>query len=375
MSSTPKRFDSPFGALYLSRYPSRSDEVLLAWCSADLLLLAEVKRRGVHGDRLVVVNDAHGALSVALHPQAMWTDSALAVLALRRNERANGSRPTPVVWSTELPACAPELVVMRIPKQLALFEYQLSQLASWLQPGATVLAAGMDKHLSAHTAAILERFIGATQRSPGQRKARLFCAVKDDRPGGDREHNTAYYCAPLEAHLQGLPNVFSREKLDSGTGFLIEHLHLSQPVDTALDLACGNGVLGLAAMHRGLARKLVFCDESAMAIASARLNARQLFPQAASNIFFHHGDGLENYTGEAAQLILCNPPFHQEHTVNEFAGLHLLAHCGQHLRAGGCLLLVANRHLNYLDFLRKRFSTVEKCAANTRFNIIKACKE
>jgi 23S rRNA (guanine1835-N2)-methyltransferase len=372
MSVTP-RFQSPYGAFDLTRYPARVDETLHAWSSADTLALEEVHRRGIPGSRVLVVNDAHGSLCVALQPQALWTDSALAVLALRRNERANSRIETPVFWSTQIPNSTPDMAVLRIPKQRAYFEYQLSQLARWLPEGATVLAAGMDKHLSAHTAQILEHYIGPTQRLPGQRKARLFSAIRDDRPARDFSNvNAGYRCAPLDIELCGLPNVFSRDKLDIGTGFLLEHLHRVAPAETVVDLACGNGILGLVAVKQRVARKLVFCDESAMAIASAQLNANRVFGQAIHNFHFHHGDGLEGYCGDAAQLILCNPPFHQEHTVNEFAGRRLLDQCSRHLQPGGRLLLVANRHLDYLSLLRKAFSTVEKCAGNSKFNILLA---
>lgn len=368
-------FHSPYGEFKLARYPARVNESLLAWCSADALALEEVHRREVAGSRILVVNDAHGALSVALRPQALWTDSALTVLALRRNERANSCTETPVFWSTETPAITPEMVVFRIPKQRAYFEYQMSQLARWLPEGTPVLAAGMDKHLSMHSAEILERYIGPTERLPGQRKARLFCATRDDRPARDSSNmNAVYFCAALDAQLHSLPNVFSRDKLDIGTRFLLEHLHRVDPAETVLDLACGNGVLGLAAVKQRLAGKLVFCDESAMAIACAKLNANRLFEQAAHNFDFHHGDGLEEYHGDTAQLILCNPPFHQEHTVDEFAGRRLLDQCSRHLQPGGRLLLVANRHLDYFSLLRKAFSKVEKCAGNAKFNIILASK-
>lgn len=374
MSVTPS-FQSPYGAFDLTRYPERVNEALLAWCSADALALEEVHRRAIPASKILIVNDTQGALCVALQPQALWTDSALAVLALRRNERANSRSETPVFWSTQTPISTPEAVVIRVPKQRAYFEYQLSQLARWLPAGTTVLAAGMDKHLFAHSAEILERYIGPTQRLPGQRKARLFIAMRDNRPAEDiSKVNAAYFCAPLDAELHGLPNVFSRDKLDIGTRFLLEHLHRMAPVDTVVDLACGNGVLGLVAVKQGLARKLVFCDESAMAIASAQLNTNRVFGQSVQNVHFHHGDGLEGYCGDAAQLILCNPPFHQEHTVNEFAGRRLLDQCSQHLQPGGRLLLVANRHLDYQSLLRKAFSKVDRCAGNAKFNVLLASK-
>ena len=370
----PPRFQTPYGEFDLTRYSARANEDLLAWCSADLLALEEVHHRAIQGSRIVVVNDAHGALCTALQPQALWTDSALAVLALRNNERANSRAETPIFWSTETPRCAPDLVVIRVPKQRAFFEYQLSQLAHWLPAGASVLAAGMDKHLSQHTAQILERYIGPTQRHRGSRRARLFSAIRDDRPARYSIANTTYYCDALDAELQALPNVFSRDRLDIGTRFLLEHLPQVAPAETVVDLACGNGVLGLVAVKHGLAQKMVFCDESAMAMASSQSNATRVLPQAAHNFQFHHGDGLASYCGDAAQLILCNPPFHQEHTVNEFAGRRLLDQCSRHLTPGGRLLLVANRHLDYQSILRRTFANVENCAGNAKFTILLACK-
>ena len=370
----PSQLHSPYGTFDLSRYPFRAGETLLAWCGADTLALEEVHRRAIAGARILVVNDAHGALCVALQPQALWTDSMLAVQALRQNERANNRPQTPVIWSTDTPTVAVDLVVLRVPKQRVYLEYQLSELARLLPTGAIVLAAGMDKHLSPHTAAMLERYIGPTERLPGKRKARLFIAVRDRRQVVERDVSATYYCAPLGANLDNLPNVFSQDKLDAGTRFLLEHLHLAEPVETAMDLACGNGVIGLVAVKQGLAENLVFCDESALAIASARHNATTIFPQQSHSFQFHHGDGLAHYAGAAAQLILCNPPFHQEHIVNEFAGRRLLQQCSEYLAPQGHLLLVANRHLDYLPLLRCRFSDVKKCASNAKFTILSARK-
>ena len=75
---------TPYGDFRLLRYPSRRDEPLLAWCAADLLLLEALHSREVDPGQVLVVNDDHGALCVALQARALWTDSALAVLALPR---------------------------------------------------------------------------------------------------------------------------------------------------------------------------------------------------------------------------------------------------------------------------------------------------
>jgi 23S rRNA (guanine1835-N2)-methyltransferase len=369
MAVADTHYRTPYGSFEVQRYPARRAEPLQAWCNADSLILEEIHSRSIPGNNILVVNDEQGALGVALQPLASWTDSALSALALQRNQHANDRAETPVVWSTQTPSCSPQCVALRIPKQLPYFEYQLSRLARLMPAGATVLASGMDKHLSPRTAQILERYIGPTTRQRGQRKARLFCATRDERPAIAVNATSVYFCDALGSELRALPNVFSRDKLDIGSRFLLQHFADLAPAETLVDLACGNGVLGLAAIKEGKANKAVFCDESSMAIASAWLNANQIFPEQVNDFTFHQGDGLLGYSGEKAQLILCNPPFHLGHTVDEFAGKHLLAQCHHQLTAGGRLCLVANRHLDYLPTLKRDFQRVDKIAENNKFII------
>ena len=368
MSADPRLFANPFTEVTLQRYPARRDEQLRAWCSADLLLLQALKQLHVKREHTLIVNDEHGALTVPFVPQALWTDSWLAATAVQRNLAANQRQDVPIIWSTCEP-CGAQLtcVAMRVPKQLPYFEYQLRVLSRILPPGTTVFAAGMDKHLSPRTAELMERHLGPTQRHRGQRKARLFQAQSAQHKPRDYAAPTSYYCDALGAELSALPNVFSRDRLDIGTRFLLQHLDKLTPVERVLDLACGNGVLGLAAFQLGLAKQIVWCDESAMAMQSAQTNADNLFPDAKQHFQFTHGDGILGYQGEPAQLILCNPPFHAQHAVDEYVGQRLLVQCASHLADGGSLCLVANRHLDYAHTLRRGFVNVEKLASNDKF--------
>jgi len=369
VSTADTRFQAPQGTFELRRYPARRAEPLKAWCAADALLLEEVERRGLDGEDCLVVNDEHGALCVALAPPQLWTDSALSVIALERNLARNRRPPVAIRWSTEAPAPGFTLVILRVPKQLAFFEYQLAGLARALAPGALVLAAGMDKHLSPHTATLLERYIGPTQRHRGERKARLFSALRDSHPAPAPPAPDRYRCAPLDAELVALPNLFSRDRLDPGSALLLQQLQRLAPAPRILDLACGNGVLGLAALRRGLGRELVGCDESAMAVASARINAAALLPGRETDLHWHLGDGLRGWRGAPCDLILCNPPFHLQHTVDDFAGRHLLAGCAAGLASGGRLCLVANRHLDYREVLRRDFLPPRPLARDAKFTV------
>ena len=365
---------TPWGAVRLLRYPARRDEPLQAWCSADLLLLEALHELAADGAGILAVNDEHGALAVASGARAVWTDSALAAQALARNLTANERAPVAVTWSVDPPPPTSTVVVLRIPKQLPYFEYQLALLAAATAPETMVLAAGMDKHLSPRVAALLEQYIGPTQRHPGQRKARLFSARRDLRVAAAPPADVAYRCAAAGGELRALPAVFSRDRLDGGSRLLLQVLPQLPAADRVIDLACGNGVLGLAALQQGLARQLLFADESAMAIASARANLVRLFPAALADCDFHHGDGLQDCAWGPAGLILCNPPFHLNHTVDAYAGRRLLAQCAHHLAPGGTLCLVANRHLDYGAALRRDFSPISKLVGDRRFTVWRACR-
>jgi 16S rRNA G1207 methylase RsmC len=364
-------FETATGTYDLQRYPSRRDEALLAWSAADALLVDRLHARGMALEDILVVNDDQGALSAALHPAAIWTDSALSSIAIEQNLKRNGLTAISTKPGVKPPAGEFAVVAMKVPKQLPLFQYQLALLARTCAPGTAFMVAGMDKHLSPKVASMLERYIGPTERHRGQKKARTFLATRDERAAMDSPGNAEYFCEVLGRKLVSLPNVFSREKVDMGSLFFIEQLAGLAPVAHMIDLACGNGILGLVALESGLCKTVSFCDESAMAVESARLNASGHTDRTTS---LYLGDGLLAYSGVRADRIVCNPPFHSNHIVEEYVGRRLLAQCAHHLGSGGELYLVANRHLQYLPTLKRGFSRVEKMAENSKFIIWRAQK-
>ncbi len=356
------------GEFELHRYPSRKEEPLKAWNSADTLLVEQVLELGAEQSSILAVNDEHGALVTALHPAVLWTDSALSMIAVRENCARNGLEVPPIISSIEAPPEKFSVVAMKVPKQISYFEYQLAQLNSSLLAGAVVIVSGMDKHLSPRVVGLLEHYIGSTTRHRGKSKARCFSATRGEgAPNKSYQSSQNYHVETLGGDLVSLPNVFSGDKIDGGSRLLIESFANLEPATHAIDLACGNGILGLSAVKKGLCSTLMLCDESAMAVESAARNASTLLPEKVEKISFHHGDGLVNYTGPQANLILCNPPFHANHAVEEYVGKRLLKQCADQLGKAGRLALVANRHLKYLSTLKRGFSQVDKLSDNGKF--------
>lgn len=79
---------------------------------------------------------------------------------------------------------------------------------------------------------------------------------------------------------------------------------------TALDLCCGSGVLGITLAAETRLASVDFADISAAALAVAQKNAKELIPQ--HNCAFFPGDFSAAVAGRKYDLILCNPPYISE---------------------------------------------------------------
>jgi 23S rRNA (guanine1835-N2)-methyltransferase len=73
-------------------------------------------------------------------------------------------------------------------------------------------------------------------------------------------------------------------------------------------------------------------------------------------------------------LIVCNPPFHQQHTVGDYIALSMFKQAKRVLKKSGEFWVIGNRHLDYLQSLKKLFGQVSLVASNPKFVIIKATR-
>jgi 16S rRNA (guanine1207-N2)-methyltransferase len=84
-------------------------------------------------------------------------------------------------------------------------------------------------------------------------------------------------------------------------------------------------------------------------------------------------DGLER---NDVDMIMCNPPFHQQQAITDHIAWQMFCDAKQILRVGGQLLVIGNRHLGYDGKLARLFgkSNVKVVAANKKFVILQATK-
>lgn len=367
----------PQGAFTLQRRPKRRGALLRAWDAADEYLLRELAQPGAPGatPRALIVNDSFGALAVALAPWApqAWSDSFLSQLATRDNLRANGIDPAQVTLldSLQQPGGPLDIVVIKVPKTLALLEDQLIRLRPLLSADSQVLLAGMVKALPRSVWAMLEKLLGATDTALAWKKSKLIRVSPDlTMTVPDSPYPVQYPLEGTDWLLSNHANVFSRDSLDIGTRFFLQHLPFMPQAQDIIDLGCGNGVLGLRAAARHPGATVHFVDESFMALASARDNFSRAFG-AARKAAFYAGDGLEEFSPAAADLVLCNPPFHQQQAVGDQLAQRMFRQARQALRPGGELWVIGNRHLGYHIALKRLFGNAELVASNSKFVVLR----
>lgn len=373
-------FTSPQGEFQLRRLPYRNNEVLRAWDAADEYLLhyvAETAKPELNAN-IVIVNDSFGALTVALHayaPSAI-SDSFLsrqATLDNLRNNNLDAARVT-LLDSLTVPESAIDYLLIKIPKTLGLLEYQLHVLRPMLKPTSKVIAAGMVKNMPPTAWKLFERLVGPTRPSLTVKKARLIFADFD--PDLTVPTNPYPIKYPLENSawlISNHANVFSRDSLDIGTRFLLQHLPENAAYREVIDLGCGNGVVGMKLAEALPEARISFIDESFMAIASARENFSAAFGDSRRAQFIA-GDGLNGVADSSADCIVCNPPFHQQHAIGDQIAWCMFQQAQRVLRPGGELRVIGNRHLNYHQSLKKLFGNWEAVANNSKFSIVKTVK-
>ncbi len=371
-------FATPFAQLDLVRQPEQQDDPLQAFDAAAEYLPSQLHEQGITAEtRILVLNDSFGALAASLAPHAQVTssgDSHLGYLGLQRNQARNALDPAAVrfVPASEVAEGPFDRVLIRVPKTLALLEEQLIRLHGQLAPGAIVVAGGMVKHLPHAAGDLLAKYIGPMQPSLAVKKARLLIATPERKPAMASPYPSRYQLDQPRLTLINHANVFCREGLDIGTRAFLPHLPRSLADVRAADLGCGNGVLGIAYALANPQAQLTLVDESYMAVQSARENWHAALGERPVDI--RAGDGLAEQPADSLDLVLCNPPFHQQQVVGDFLAWRMFVQARNALVKGGELWIVGNRHLGYHAKLKRLFRGVEQVAATPKFVVLKASK-
>lgn len=414
---------TPFGDVRLGRPNGKANDPRRSWDAADEFVLRHLADGSLApGARVLVINGGAGALACAL---AAWrptvvSDSFTDHRATVDHLVANGRTPDDVrlLAPLELGALATEtatetateaatgtrtgsaspgfdLAIVKVPKSSAFLDDELRRLAPLLAPGATVVGAGMVRHVHTSTVEAFETLIGPTTTTRAERKARLLLAIPDREraPAPLQWPRTvpigAGWVDGVDAVVVNHANVFSRDRLDPGTRLLLANLgdpsgpdlptgaDADGPRPVVVDLGCGNGIVGTAVAARWPGAQVVFVDDSFSAVAAAAATVEANLGSVSGHRFVV-GDALDRVASggpvapASVSSVLVNPPFHDDHALGDATAWRMFTGAHRVLVRGGEIRVVGNRHLGYHAKLRRIFGNCEVVASDPRFVVFSA---
>jgi len=369
----------------LVRYPATSDRSLQALDAADRLALAELgaaeqfgRDGGSKHRRVLVVNEAFGALTIPLVAAGaevtVWADSVHVQTAVERNLERNelGHEGVGFIQDVGLHHTNEsfDAIVVKVPKSLAHLRFELGQLRRVAGEATRIIGAGMVRHIHTSTVDAFDSMIGPTVTSLASRKARLILPTFD----ADRSpvvEGAVRYRTEAGIDVISRPGVFSQSKLDIGTRLLLDHLPKVTDGAHVLDLGCGNGVVGASLGARFTGGSVTFSDISNAAVASAHDTWRANQPDS-DRAHFLWVDLAAGVPDASIDVVVVNPPFHDQHVVGDETARRMFAEAHRVLRPGGELRVVGNRHLGYHRRLSRMFNRSRTVASNAKFVVLSA---
>lgn len=362
----------------LRRHPDVEGRGLEASDAADRLILDESASlaAGIAEGGLVVLDDSYGALAlgvaatgargVRVHQDLVTGERALAGNAARTG-LADRVRSLPL--GEELVRGA-RLVLMRLPRSLDRLDELAGLVARHAASDVVVVAGGRVKHMSLAMNEVLGAWFERVDVSHARQKSRVLTArgPRSQRqppaagwPRGERHDD-------LDVTVVAHGGVFAGTGIDIGTRFLLEHLGEAVPdAASAVDLACGSGVVAAWLARTRPALRVTATDRSAAAAASARETAE--VNAVADRVTVTRADGLELLPDASERLVVLNPPFHSDAALDTGIAEHLFADAARVLAPGGELWCVWNSHLRYRQLLERAVGPTRQLARNPKFTV------
>lgn len=352
-----------FTQLTLNRIPK--DDELQAWNAADELFL---NRANDKAQSLLMVNDSFGALTTALARKDIhfWSDSATSYEALSINAHSNRV-PIPVLLNNASQLGVYQSIALTLPKSARYFEFLLTTLSKHLESNGVLYVLAMTKYVGKQHITAMNNVFESVNPGQAVKKARV---IELARP--KTKHSpvrpTNYFVDTLQTSLTNLPGCYAESQVDTGALVFIDHFKRLPRAKNIIDLGCGNGILTLALLNHMQPERISLIDDSNQAIESARKNLASCESMATFNFF--HSNGFNQVPVDVyADLIVCNPPFHQQNLVTEKIAQQMIEQSATRLSKGGEFWLVANRHLPYWRLLKLHFAQVDTLSKHPKFTV------
>lgn len=185
------------------------------------------------------------------------------------------------------------------------------------------------------------------------------------------EHHVNYHLDGINLNLTTDAGVFSKNRVDYGSGVLIEQmLDQDLPGGNILDVGCGYGPIGLFAAKKWPDRQVDMVDINERAMDLARRNAAA---NGAGNVNIFASDRYQEVSGQYA-MIVTNPPIRAGKAIWS----SILSEAKEHLTDGGILLVVIQKKQGAPSAKKLMAASLGNCEILTRdkgYYILKSVKK
>jgi 16S rRNA (guanine1207-N2)-methyltransferase len=160
--------------------------------------------------------------------------------------------------------------------------------------------------------------------------------------------------------------LFAQGSLDEGTRLLLEVMEV-RPHESALDLGCGAGYIGIHIAKQIISGTVTMIDASLAAVAASKEASTSL-----QNVRVLPSDSTHAVKDECFTLVAMNPPFHSGRELSKELSIRFIRDAAHVLDNEGIFYMVANRMLPYKKVLPAYFVDIQEVYGNTRFMVIRA---
>lgn len=278
-------------------------------------------------------------------------------LALRRM----GHKVTP-----EPEGDAYDLALVLASRHRGLTENRLAEAIARTKQGAPVVVAGgkTDGAASLRKRLAQEIAIGG-HLSKNHGIVFWFPNNADAKAWAAKLKNAATDISRPDGRFRAAPGMFSHDRVDAGSQLLAENLPQNLK-GLAADFCAGWGYLSVVLAERASEITGIDLYEADHAsLEAARTNMASLAPLTPAT--FHWVDLAAEKVERRYDVVVMNPPFHQGRAADPGIGHAMLRAASGALRAGGQLVMVANRGLPYEPILKASFARANVIARDTTY--------
>ncbi|MGV6812963.1 MAG: class I SAM-dependent methyltransferase [Brevirhabdus sp.] len=251
-------------------------------------------------------------------------------------------------------------VHVQMPRAKALARVLLEQAWRHCEPGGLILVDGQKTDGIDGMAKDLKKRLGHLD-SFSKAHGKLLWVTRSDEDGALTGMAPDWTAAP--GGFTTAPGVFSAEKIDAGSRYLLDHM--PDLKGQVVDFGAGWGFLSAHVLKSEGVSALDLIEADHAALDCARSNVGD--PRAA----FHWADATV-FKGGPYDAVVMNPPFHVSRAAEPDLGRAFIRNAAANLHGAGALWMVANRQLPYEATLEKLFRRVTPVATNATFKIINA---